>query len=102
MKNMENHVICGLIRGRHTLPDGVSLFVFTADIPQENICDSSYMDAVCTAFLDRYAPSKISVYVTGFTPALLSLVKICRQRDIGLSAYHYDREGKVFWEQEVL
>ena len=99
---MENHVICGLIRGRHSLPDEVSLFVFDEDIPQSRICDDSYFDRICTRFLDRYLPDSVAVYVTGFTPALLSLVKICKKRGIGLDAYHYDREKKTFWRQEVL
>lgn len=95
-------LVCGLIRGRHKMPDHVSFFVFESDIPQANICDSAYFDAVCTAFLDKHSPSAVSVYVTGFTPALLALIKACSARGIGLTAYNYDRESKNFWKQEVL
>ena len=99
---MENNVVCGLIGGRHAVPGSVSLFVFNSDVPQAHICDSAYLDEVCTSFLDRHKPDSVAVYVTGFTPALLSLIKLCRQRNIGLDAYNYDREGRTFWRQEVL
>ena len=95
-------VICGLIRGRHAVPDHVSFFVFDSDIPQDRICDAFYMEEICTRFLDLHGPSAVEVYVTGFTPALLALIKCCRERGIGLSAYNYDREGRKFWRQEVL
>lgn len=95
-------IVCGLIKGRHKMPDQVSFFVFESDIPQANICDSAYFDAVCTAFLDKFSPSAVSVYVTGFTPALLALIKACSARKIGLTAYNFDRESKNFWKQEVL
>ena len=105
MINSNNHrddIICGLIKGRHKMPDHVSFFVFDSDIPQEKICDSAYFDAICTAFLDKFNPSAVSVYVTGFTPALLALIKACSARKIGLTAYNYDRETREFWKQEVL
>ena len=95
-------LICGLIRGRHAVPDHVSFFVFDADIPQDHVCDAFYMESVCEAFLRKHTPSAVSVYVTGFTPALLALIKVCRQHYIGLTAYNYDREGRKFWAQEVL
>lgn len=95
-------VVCGLIRGRHAVPDHVSFFVFDADIPQDHVCDSFYMESVCEAFLRKHTPAAVSVYVTGFTPALLALVKVCRQHNIGLTAYNFDREGRKFWAQEVL
>ena len=95
-------VVCGLIKGRHHLPDEVSEFVFSADVPQSHICDSNYMDQICVEFIERVRPSHIKVYVTGFTPALLALIKACIQRGIHLSAYNYDREGRAFWEQEVV
>lgn len=95
-------ITCGLIKGRHAVPADVSVFVFDADIPQAHISDSSFFDDVCTRFLDRFGPSAVEVYVTGFTPALLSLIKTCDQRGIKLSAYNYDREHRNFWRQEVL
>lgn len=95
-------LICGLIRSRHAVPSFVSFFVFEGDIPQAHVCDSAYMEAICRSFLDKHRPSSVSVYVTGFTPALLALVKVCNDRNIGLNAFNYDRQSRNFWEQEVL
>lgn len=102
MKNADIDIVCGLIKGRHAVPDHVSLFVFDSDIPQAHICDSSYMDGICESFLRQHRPTSVSVYVTGFTPALLALIKACNTSGIGLNAYNYDRESRKFWKQEVL
>ena len=93
---------CGLIKGRHVLPDNISLYVFDSDIPQHYICDSAYMDDICENFLCRHKCDAIEVYVTGFTPALLSLIKLCLSRGIKLSAWNYDRESRSYWKQEVI
>ena len=98
----EKTIVCGLIRGRHSVPAGVSFFVFEADIPQARICDAAYMEGICEAFLSDHRPTAVEVYVTGFTPALLALIKSCRERGIALAAYNYDREKRSFWRQEVL
>lgn len=95
-------IVCGLIKGRHSVPSNVKTFVFDADIPQEHISDPVFLEQICTNFLDLHRPELVSVYVTGFTPALLALIKVCNERDIGLDAYNYDREAKTFWRQEVL
>lgn len=96
-------IYCGLIAGRHKYPEEITDFVFSASIPQIFICDSAYMDRICEHFLDRHpGASVICVYVSGFTPALLALIKACNRRNIHLKAYNYDREGRTFWEQEVI
>ena len=95
-------IFCGLIKGRHSIPATVTDFIFSADIPQANICDAAYMEAVCADFLNRHKPDAVKVYVTGFTPALLALIKVCSARGIHVSAFNYDREGRTFWEQEVI
>lgn len=95
-------ITCGLIRGRHRLPDSVSIYVFNSDVPQDHICDAAYMDDICSAFIARHKPGRVRVYVTGFTPALLALIRVCVQHGIALTAFNYDRESRSFWEQEVL
>ncbi len=95
----------GLIRGRHSVPDDIIDFVFCNDIPQEHICDSAYMEDICFKFFICKKPfnfDTVNVYVTGFTPALMALVKVCDYYDLHLNAYHYDREGKTFWKQEEI
>lgn len=96
-------ISCGLIAGRHKLPDFVTDYVFLSDIPQNHICDPAYLDDICSAFLDRHSDvDMICVFVTGFTPAILALVKACSARKIHLTAMNYDREKRNFWSQEVI
>ena len=96
-------VTCGLIKGRHRLPDHVSTYVFSGDIPQANICDGDYLHRNCLHFFTGAGcPDHIEVYVTGFTPALLALVRVCSMYGVRLTAYNYDRESRSFWKQEVL
>ena len=96
-------VYCGLIAGRHILPDIITDNVYATDIPQAHITDSAYMDRICDNFLRRHPDAdKICVYVSGFTPALLALIKACNAKGIHLTAYNFDREGRRFWEQEVI
>ena len=95
-------IFCGLIRGRHSLPGTVTDYIFCGDVPQEHICDSAYMERVCVDFLNTHAADHIKVYVTGFTPALLALIKVCVARGIRVTAFNYDRENRRFWEQEVI
>ena len=96
-------VYCGLIKGRHKLPDFVVDFVFDSDIPQEHICDAAYLDEICEAFLEDHADGDtLCVFVTGFTPAMLALVKACAKRRMHLGAMNFDRERKIYWYQEVI
>ena len=96
-------IFCGLIRGRHSVPAEITDFVFDQDIPQNHICDSAYMESICTDYLDAVGSAdSVNVYVTGFTPAMLALIKVCNARRIHVNAYNYDREGKTFWRQEVI
>ena len=96
-------IFCGLICGRHVLPTDITDYVFPTDIPQAYICDAAYMERICTDFLDgRPGTATVNVYVTGFTPAMLALIKVCTARGIRLNAYNYDRSTKKYWRQEVL
>ena len=96
-------ITCGLIKGRHKLSSHITEFVFDSDIPQDHICDSAYLEEICTAFIDKHPEVKIIyVYVTGFTPAMLALIKICSSRGVHLFAFNYDREKRDFWIQGVI
>lgn len=92
----------GLIKGRHTLPAEVKDYIFEHDIPQDHIVDAEYMSDIAEGFLRRFKPHTLEIYITGFTPALCAVLKVCKAYNISVSCWHYDREGKTFWRQEVL
>lgn len=45
---------------------------------------------------------KLVVYITGFTPALTSLVKACVSQGVPMDVMHYDRETGEYVRQSVL
>ena len=92
----------GLIKGRHTLPAEVKDYIFEHDIPQDHITDAGYMSDIAEGFLRRFKPHTLEIYITGFTPALCAVLKACKSYNISASCWHYDREGRTFWKQEVL
>ena len=98
----------GLIKGRHAVPAEVKDYIFEHDIPQDHVTDAEYMYDIAKHFIWWHnAPSELEIYVTGFTPALCAVLKVCKDYackgyNISVSCWHYDREGKTFWKQEVL
>lgn len=92
----------GLIKGRHILPAEVKDYIFEHDIPQDHVTDAEYMKRIAEDFVGRFKPQSLEIYVTGFTPALCAVLRACAAYDIPVSCWHYDREKRTFWKQEVL
>lgn len=92
----------GLIKGRHSLPAEVKDYIFEHDIPQDHITDAAYMKRIAEDFVEHFKPQSLEIYVTGFTPALCAVLKACKAYNISVSCWHYDREGRTFWKQQVL
>lgn len=92
----------GLIKGRHSLPAEVRDYIFEHDIPQDHVTDAEYMSDIAEDFIRHFKPQFLEIYVTGFTPALCAVLKACRAYNISVSCWHYDRESRTFWKQEVL
>ena len=44
----------------------------------------------------------LTVYVTGLTPAMLSVAEVCDDREINLTAMHYDRTTGNYKKQIVI
>lgn len=98
----------GLIKGRHTVP--VNDYIFNNAI--EDVHD--YYGMACEVIDYIYSkygktPQKatLTVYVTGLTSAMLSIVMVCndlnkRGWNITLNAAHYDTQNNKYIIQEVL
>ena len=94
--NKEKTYIFGLCQGRHDWPakDGI----FPKKVDHVN---NKWLEDVA----DRRIPSdctRLAVYVSGLTIAMLAVVKVCARRGIKLTAYHYNPESGVFSRQDVL
>lgn len=45
---------------------------------------------------------RLALYVTGLTVAIMAVVRVCSERRIELTCYHYDKNHGVYNKQEVL
>ena len=93
--------VVGLCKGRHDIP-GLKDYIF------DNIENSMDFDALekraysWVGEASAHGVNLVVLYVTGFTPALTSVIKACANRDISLLTMHYDRDTNDYKEQYVL
>lgn len=85
-----------LCSGRHSTPASKSIFQTTL-----NPLDTEELHRIADAAIPTDA-TKLVVYVTGLTVAMLSVVKVCLERGISLTAMHYDRESGEYYSQLVI
>lgn len=85
-----------LCAGRHDTPADKAIFEEIAD-PM----NTSLLRKQANMAIPEDATSLV-VYVTGLTPAMLAVVKVCFDRGICLTAMNYDRETGEYFPQEVL
>ena len=72
-------------------------------IPAASItqADGEYLKSIAESFIERFSPSLLEIYVTGFTPALCAVLSVCKARDIKVICWHYDRATDGFWRQDI-
>lgn len=93
--------ITGLCEGRHEIP-GVRHYIF-GEI--ENPMDFEDLEYRAATWLEEAIKAEVDIvklYVTGLTPALTSVIKMCAIRHLTLKLMHYDRETDSYKEQYVL
>ena len=72
-----------------------------SDIPSAHMADGEYLKSIAESFIERFSPSLLEIYVTGFTPALCAVLSVCKARDIKVICWHYDRATDGFWRQDI-
>lgn len=93
---MKTYVL-GLCKDRHPAPvkDGVFprivMDTFDPDIMYEQAKKGIPMDC-----------GRLALYVTGLTVAIMAVVRVCSERNIKLTCYHYDKGRGVYNRQDVL
>ena len=93
--------VVGLCKGRHEIY-GLEDYIF------DNIDNPMDFDALEKRAYSWVGEAKahdadlVVLYVTGFTPALTSVIKACANREISLLTMHYDRDTNDYKEQYVL
>ena len=91
----------GLCKGRHEMP--VSEFLYPQTIADPTNTES--LELAASEFYrqsDEAGVEKVSVYVTGLTVALTSLIRVASWYGwTHLSLYHYDAVSGSYYEQAM-
>lgn len=109
----------GLIKGRHNMP--VENYIFDHI---EDVHDYSAMESAIVNWLDTHmtlgyvygqginqcsyddvqimaSEEELVVYVTGLTPVVASLIKVCALRGVSLTLMNYDNSTGAYVEQNI-
>ena len=87
----------GLCLGRHNIPE-VENYIFGNELDPLDIVG---MEKQAAEKLRAFHDGKITLYVTGLTVALISVLNVCRDFNITVTLMHYDRESGGYYKQEV-
>lgn len=103
MKTRKN-LIVGLVSERHDMP--VEKYIFDS-VDNKDLFNYDFFDETVRNFIDEKVIISnneiynLIVYVTGLTPALAAVMKICAEKEVNLSLRHYDRDTKGYKEQVI-
>lgn len=92
-------MVVGLIKGRHNLPPHVTQYIWQEDVA--DVTDVEAMDLHADEWVRDSRPPWLTIYVTGLTQALVSVVKACYKYRIPLLLMHYNRQTKEYFKQRV-
>lgn len=93
--------IAGLCEGRHEIP-GVDDYIFGEIEDPMDFDDLEYRAGMWVEEAKKAEVDIIKLYVTGLTPALTSVIKMCSIRHLTLMLMHYDRDSNSYKAQYVL
>ena len=92
-----NVAVCN---GRHDIPQAMDGAVFKQTISEMN--PEKLYNSARKRFVGDYKLTRgdiINLYVTGFTMATLAIVKVCKDLQIEIICYHFDRETGTYIAQ---
>lgn len=85
-----------LCQGRHEIPEAEDGAIFPNEI---NPTDLERINAVCEKSLQGV--KKLTLYVTGLTVALVSVINYCHANKVDLTLMHFDRNTGGYYPQKV-
>lgn len=94
-----DHASMALCEGRHEIPQAVDGSIFGNTIDP---LDPNGLQAEAKSKLRELDIKSLDLYVTGLTVALISVLNACRELEIEVTLYHYDRESGNYYPQQVL
>ena len=86
-----------LCKGRHSTPADKA--IFSNEI---NPFDFVGMEKACKETLGHIQPCDVvELYVTGLTPALVTVINYCLENGINLKLYHFNRDTNDYVSQWI-
>lgn len=98
---VRTEAVVGLCEGRHEIP-GLEDYIFGEIEDPMDFEDLEYRAASWIEVAKKAEVDVVKLYVTGLTPALTSVIKMCAIRHMTLMLMHYDRESNTYKAQYVL
>lgn len=87
-----------LCRGRHEILEAVDGAIF-----ENEIADVTAVKQMEESAMQRLeGVSNLTLYVTGLTVALISVLNACKRLGIKVALMHFDRATGKYYSQEVL
>lgn len=86
-----------MCKGRHSTPatDGA---IFETEV---NPLDVSALELEAKDKLESLNITKLHLYVTGLTVALIAVLNATRELNIKVTLWHFDRESGEYYKQEA-
>lgn len=96
--------VIGLVKGRHEMPEDIESYVFN-----DAIVDPTKVETLLDTAIDFMehnvsdpVETRIIVYVTGLTPALIAVLNAAQLRGVRMIVCkHWNRETNTYFSQVV-
>ena len=89
-------VYMSLCEGRHAIPQAIDGSIFGTEVDPLD-----FVGMEREAIKQLHGVFYLDLYVTGLTVALISVLNVCRSKNIKVTLYHYNRETGDYYGQEV-
>ena len=90
-----------LVKSRHVHKDIINMPAIFDAVKSEQIFDFDWHKKIIHQKLSPNI-NKLTLYVTGLTPLLISVINYCRLFNISLTLYHYDSSINKYVAQSVV
>lgn len=90
-----------LCQSRHRHPDLKDIPALFQDVESNRVFDFDYHKKIIHAKLTNHK-EELTLYVTGMTPVLISVINYCRLFNMPVVLYHYDSSTKKYRAQSVV
>lgn len=92
---MGKYVVAGACTGRHDIPEVAGNYIFD-EVIEGDVFAYDYANKVVSKL---EGVTKLDLYVTGLTLAVLEVVMYCQSHNIELTLWHYDFPTKSYKPQ---